>query len=649
MTGQATERLHVLFVLHHPGFLRHYETTLAALSEKGHRITLGFNVARNKTGEQVQMRRLLERCPSIRVVPMPAPTVNRWYYLARAVRLLQDYGRYFDPRYEAATALRSRAADELPPVLEWIGRAWNRFEHGRTLFGSCLRAAERAIPLNPAIHTFLSGLAPDVLLLTPLVDWGSDQVHCLKSAAALGIPSALCVASWDNLTNKGAIRYTPTRVIVWNEAQQREAVEFHGIPPSRVVVTGAQTFDHWFGRQPSRSREAFCAQLGLDPEKPILLYLGSSFFIAPDEAQFFDRFLRAMRQSSDPRLREAGVIVRPHPLNIQQWLAFDFTGLGHVTVFPNRAGVDAFTEAFRDDFYDSLHHAAATVGVNTSAMLEAGIVGRPVFTVLAPEFRHSQEGTIHFRHLTGEGGGVVVVNNGIEEALEAIGHALSNPAEYETRARRYIERFVRPNGWDTPASEHLQSAIEAMGAHEAPVPEARWAHPWVRLILTLPSLWATLLLRPEAKYRWKGPLGPIDGTIVKAIFLTCVYLAAALFWAKDRIVGLGDLCVSAYFTSRKAVREVWKAARWKWRDATVAMAPLWRMVSDLESLSWRVRRNVRKRLLRSLRAVEDVAKAGRRLTHQQKNRARRGGQRLRRRLGEIRLRLTRSLGGASRQ
>ena len=646
MTTGTAKPLHVLFVLHHPGFLRHYETTLSALSEQGHRITLSFNVARNKIGEQVQMRRLLKQCPSIRVVPMPAPTVNRWHYLARAVRLLQDYGRYFDPRYEAATALRERAADELPPVLEWLCRTICRLDGGRTLFGACLRAAERAIPLNPAIHAFVSGLKPDALLITPLVDWGSDQVHCLKSAAALGVPSALCVASWDNLTNKGAIRYAPTRVLVWNDAQQREAVEFHDVPASRVVVTGAQTFDHWFGRQPSRSREAFCAQLGLDPGKPILLYLGSSFFIAPDEAQFFDRFLRAMRQSSDPRLREAGVIVRPHPLNIQQWLAFDFTGLGHVTVFPNMSGVDAFTEAFRDDFYDSLHHAAATVGVNTSAMIEAGIVGRPVFTVLAPEFRHSQEGTIHFRHLTGEGVGVAVVNNGIEEALEAIGHALSNPAEYEVRARRYIESFVRPNGWDTPASEHLQTAITELGSLTEPAVAKPWVHLWGRMVLA--ALPACLFRRPEpeAKHRRKGPLGPIDGTIAKVIFLTFVHLAAVLFWVRDRIVSLWRLCVSAYVASRKSVRKVWKAAYSKWDHATIRMRPLWRQLSDLDSLGWCLQQDVRKRLRRSMRAVDDMGLTGRRMKNQHMNRLRRGGQRLRRRLGEVRIRV---LGGAPRQ
>ena len=52
----------------------------------------------------------------------------------------------------------------------------------------------------------------------------------------------------------------------------------HGVPPERVVVTGAHCYDQWFGRQPSRSRERFCARVGLRPDRPFVLYLCSSLF-----------------------------------------------------------------------------------------------------------------------------------------------------------------------------------------------------------------------------------------------------------------------------------------------------------------------------------------------------------------------------------
>ena len=41
--------------------------------------------------------------------------------------------------------------------------------------------------------------------------------------------------------------------------------------------------------------------------------------------------------------------------------------------------------------YDSLYHAAAVVGLNTSAMIEAGILGKSVFTIQTQEFAGGQE------------------------------------------------------------------------------------------------------------------------------------------------------------------------------------------------------------------------------------------------------------------
>src|SRR3712207_6916201 len=62
---------------------------------------------------------------------------------------------------------------------------------------------------------------------------------------------------------------------------------------------------------------------------------------------------------------------------------------------PPRSTLFPYTTLFRS-FYDSLHHAAAVVGVNTTAMIEAAIVGRPVLTVLDDAFALTQRGTLHF-------------------------------------------------------------------------------------------------------------------------------------------------------------------------------------------------------------------------------------------------------------
>src|SRR4029078_5208998 len=111
----------------------------------------------------------------------------------------------------------------------------------RRSLGAPLQAIEGAIPGHPALDAVVSEQHPDLLLVTPLIELGSQQVDYVKCARRLGIRSALCVASWDNLTSKGLVRVIPAHVVVWNEAQAQEAAALHGVPPERVTVTGSQT------------------------------------------------------------------------------------------------------------------------------------------------------------------------------------------------------------------------------------------------------------------------------------------------------------------------------------------------------------------------------------------------------------------------
>ncbi len=98
--------------------------------------------------------------------------------------------------------------------------------------GSSQRAlalAEDAIPSERLFDLFIQYERPDLVLVTPLVDYGSYQTDYVKSAHRVGVPVVFAPFSWDNLTNRGLIRVEPDRMLVWNEIQKREAVELHGV------------------------------------------------------------------------------------------------------------------------------------------------------------------------------------------------------------------------------------------------------------------------------------------------------------------------------------------------------------------------------------------------------------------------------------
>jgi hypothetical protein len=515
----------ILFVMLHPGFIRYYEDAIHLLAASGHEVNLAFEISRDKLGEDMTAQRLAASSPNIHCEPAPERTESvrdfiirsdrtatragdqrrqrsdheAWESLATTVRLIEDYLRFFEPEFRDASTLRGRVEKRLPRVYTQVLGVAGRPQATRRIIRAALRGVEAIIPTADGIDNFLRERNPDLLLVTPLIELGSQQVDYIKSARKLGIRSALCVASWDNLTSKGLIRVLPDHVLVWNEAQAQEATTLHGVPPDCITVTGAQTFDRWFAMRPSRSREDFCRTVGLDPGRPFLLYTGSSVFIAPDEVPFAERWLTALRHSGIPRVSDVGALIRPHPANSRQWYAFDSAAFANAAVWPP-VGTDPNSHGFKEDFFDSVYYSAGVVGINTSAQIEASILGRPIFTVRSPEFAHGQEGTLHFRYLAGDGG-VVRAATSLAEHVQHLASELEGDAAGNERHREFVRRFVRPHGLDRPATPIFARAVDAL--RQLAPPAARPDSLWVRTA-RMPgrSLAAAALALAEGRPVW---------------------------------------------------------------------------------------------------------------------------------------------------
>jgi hypothetical protein len=515
------------------GMFRPYVSLITHLAERGHHVHLGF------PREAPDARERLLDLPadaSTRITDDVSPTrrpTDGWKAVAWAVRGLADLARYGDPRYDAAPVLRARMARKVvgrlrkPRYFEPLGRRLalrlaRRLASTRDpqLSRRVLRIAtklEEAIPTSKRIDRYIRRHAPDVVLVAGIVKPASSQVEFLKSARRLRIPSAIAVASWDNLTNKGLLKFVPERVFVWNDVQRREAVELHGIPSSRVVATGAQVFDDWFERTPTRSREDFVRELGLDSREPYVLYVCSSAFITdpateaadPDgtaaEVAFVRRWIEALRSSSDERLRRIGVVVRPHPGVPRRWSEAGLERYENAVVWPP-VGTQPLAGSARDDFFDSLVHSAAVVGLNTTAMIEAAIVGKSVLTVLAPEF--AQEETLHFHYLLEENGGFLHFAPSVDDHLRQLGRVLDEDVAGAERRRQFVESFVRPHGLERPATPIFADAIEELARLPVEVP-ARTGTAILRAVLAVEAALnsVALTLRHVTRARSARPAG----------------------------------------------------------------------------------------------------------------------------------------------
>ena len=443
----------VVFIARHFTYFRNFESVITALAERGHSVHLAADREEALGGRELVDRLAAAHPRRITVGFTPILQWGRYRRLAGALRLGLDYLRYSDSRYDTTPRIRERAYERTP----WFVLVLARLP-GRSLVVRALERLEQAVPRQLGIDAFLTEQQPDILLVTPLIELGSPQLDYVRAARASGIRSALCVWSWDHLSSKALIRVVPDKLLVWNETQRDEALRFHGIPADRVIVTGAQCFDRWFDRQPSRTLAEFCERVGLPAAAPFLLYVGSALFKgSPSEALFAARWAEAVRESEHRRQRDVQILVRPHPQRLDEWRAPDAVAAlarAGVTVW----GSNPVDPDSRADYFDSLYHAAAVVGLNTSALVEAAIVDRPVFTMLLPEFRENQEGTFHFHHLMTVGDGFLNAARSLDEHVAQLGAGLAGAP---VRANRpFVERFIRPRGVGAAATPVFVDALE---------------------------------------------------------------------------------------------------------------------------------------------------------------------------------------------
>jgi hypothetical protein len=487
-TPVAPRPLRIVFVVQRGTLLR-FALLIPALAERGHNVHIALASGRDWSPRTKRARKkeklpprtleLAEELHSLypkRVTYGPAPKRSEgdpWSDVAWMVRGLADLAHNAHQRYASAPGLRDRTKErvlerltnsgDLEPLARRltlrVARRLVRRTDARLSRSMLARVArlEDAIPTSPEVDEYVRSLKPDVVVATGTFRHISSEVEFLKSARKLGIPNGIIVSSWDSLTNKGALKFKPDRVFVWNDVQAHDTVELHGVPRERVRPIGAHAFDEWFARRPSRSREQLLREIGLEEAEPYVVYLCSSFSIAENkEPAFIERWIGALRSSDDDRLRRIGILVRPHPSARKAPRKVPFE---NIAVWPKHGAYPVASTA-RADFFDTLFHAAAVVGVNTTAMIEAAIVGKSVLTILVPDF--AQETTLHFPNLLKENGGFLHVAADLGEHVAQLRSVLDEDEAGAARRRRFVEAFVRPHGIEQPAAPIAARAIEEL-------------------------------------------------------------------------------------------------------------------------------------------------------------------------------------------
>ena len=466
-----SETTTVLFVMRSLVYLRFFQSTLELLVERGLKVRL---LLQNQHGTTVRepghdrsdhATLWLER---MRAKPnFTCDIVNHFAdphsRRASGLRRGVEYVRFRDPALKTWAYMYGKRRRGAPTTIQRL-TDWPviRTSRGRRILFRILTIVERAFPVPAQAVSYVEDLHPDLVAVCDSTSPGSLLSTYARAAKMQGIPVAECVASWDNLTSRQRLRVVPDQLVVWNEKQVTEAVRLHGIPSERVAVCGAPSFDKWFAWAP-RDRDEFLTSVGLDPSKPVILWVGGALYPATrTEAEYAAAWIAALRASHDATLREAGVILRPHPYRNAEWGEIDVSDLGNAVVWPRDAGMPVAREQ-QADLYDSIFHSSAVLGLNTSVMIEAAIVGRPVLTILEPEFQSAQLDTFHFEYLLESSGGAVRATHSVEESLSELSAILDRgAAEASERAKLFVAQFVRPEGLEQPATPIVVDTLERL-------------------------------------------------------------------------------------------------------------------------------------------------------------------------------------------
>lgn len=317
-TESPDESVDVLIVLHNQFTARNYVVggILAALADDGLKVAI---VANNGSLDGLRTRCLESRL--IALEPMlPGKWQGRFYQLLRLGSMVAR--NHKDEYREKLRILKNSGniARHLVPLWEGLGKFLDL-----ELF--CEKAFRFIFP-GPRASKLMSILRPR-LVVWPTTISNSADFNVMKAAEKLGVPILMGEGSFDNLTTKGALWPRPQRIMVWGEYSKKLALSEHGFSESEIDVTGPPHFDV-YGNAPSLpDRNAFCAAHGLDANKKLILFAGTTVSKFSEEAEVLQLMADWIKTGKIP---PAEIFYRPHPREGKRVAADAIDKIDHVTI-----------------------------------------------------------------------------------------------------------------------------------------------------------------------------------------------------------------------------------------------------------------------------------------------------------------------------
>ncbi len=271
----------------------------------------------------------------------------------------------------------------------------------------------------------------------------------LRVAHAQGIPTAGFVFSWDNLTSRSRIFVPYDDYLVWHEGMKEQLL---GIYPQvgepHVHVTGTPQFDFHLRGDLEVSRQELCQQIGIDPERPYVLYttgISNHFYEEHLHVEAVIRHLDELALDPEPQLVVRTYVKGTSP-EMQALSRRETPGV----VFPPVLWDPKWQTPLFEDlkiYSNLLRHAAVGINAASTVSLELLLFDKPVINLdfdppgsdLPWCMGYSRH--IHFDHYwpVAQSGAVMVARSD-EDMRAMLRRGLTRPEELREARRKYLEQ-----------------------------------------------------------------------------------------------------------------------------------------------------------------------------------------------------------------
>jgi len=270
----------------------------------------------------------------------------------------------------------------------------------------------------------------------------------VRIAQKMGIATAAFIFSWDNLTSRSRIFVPYDYYLMWNEGMKAQLLEqYPEIKPEQVFVTGTPQFDFHFKPEFCLPRAELCNRLGLDPQRPFILYTTGMDTDFLDEHKIVEAVIRFLQETDlDPKPQ---LVVRTYIKGTTpEMKALGEKGFPDV-VFPPILWDRQWVMPLYEDLYiytSLLQHCALGINAASTVSLELMMLDKPVINLgfeppgsnLPHWSRFSRHvGYEHYRPVAQSGG--VMVARSLDDLRSMIRRGLAEPEADSEKRKEFIQ------------------------------------------------------------------------------------------------------------------------------------------------------------------------------------------------------------------